>query len=153
MLASGDDVNVWVLDTEGCNNTGAQTSKAKLTGAAMKMAAGGNSAKKKDLSAIAMTLESAYLASAALSADVGQTVGAFRAAEAYKDLSIIDACATCVDWDHRAVDKAMVREQCRRSRAATGLSIATTPRRWARMAAAASSPSTSASPSRPCLPS
>ena len=85
MLASGDDVNVWVLDTEGCSNTGAQTSKATLTGAATKMAAGGNSAKKKDLGAIVMTVESAYVASAALSADVGQTVRAFRAAEAYKD--------------------------------------------------------------------
>ena len=111
VLASGQDVNVLVLDTEGYSNTGAQISKATPTGAVMKMAAGGNSAKKKDLGAIAMMHEGAYVASVSLSADVGQTVKAFREAEAYKGTSIVIAYATCVDWGHRAGDKAMVQQQ------------------------------------------
>jgi len=111
VLASGQDVNVLVLDTEGYSNTGAQISKATPTGAVMKMAAGGNSAKKKDLGAIAMMHENAYVASVSMSADVGQTVKAFREAEAYRGPSIVVAYATCVDWGHRAGDKAMVQQQ------------------------------------------
>jgi len=111
VLASGQNVNILVLDTEGYSNTGAQISKATPTGAVMKMAAGGNSAKKKDLGAIAMMHENAYVASVSLSADVGQTVKAFREAEAYTGPSIVIAYATCVDWGHRAGDKAMVMQQ------------------------------------------
>eukprot|EP00437_Effrenium_voratum_P033959 CAMPEP_0181476616 /NCGR_PEP_ID=MMETSP1110-20121109/41797_1 /TAXON_ID=174948 /ORGANISM="Symbiodinium sp., Strain CCMP421" /LENGTH=1846 /DNA_ID=CAMNT_0023601901 /DNA_START=106 /DNA_END=5646 /DNA_ORIENTATION=- len=111
VLATGQDVNILVLDTEGYSNTGAQISKATPKGATMKMAAGGNKAKKKDLGAIAMMHENAYVASVSLSADVNQTVKAFKEAEAYKGPSIIIAYATCVDWGHRAGDKAMVQQQ------------------------------------------
>merc|ERR1719464_342043 len=111
VLASGQNVNILVLDTEGYSNTGAQISKATPKGAIMKMAAGGNAAKKKDLGAIAMMHERAYVASVSLSADVNQTVKAFKEAEAYQGPSIVLAYATCVDWGHRAGDKAMVQQQ------------------------------------------
>lgn len=55
--------------------------------------------------------ENAYVASVSLSADVNQTVKAFKEAEAYEGPSIIIAYATCVDWGHRAGDKAMVHQQ------------------------------------------
>jgi homodimeric pyruvate:ferredoxin (flavodoxin) oxidoreductase len=108
VLSSGQDVNILVLDTEGYSNTGAQISKATPQGATMKMASGGNPAKKKDLGAIAMMHESAYVASISLAADVNQTVKAFREAEAYSGPSIVIAYATCVDWGHRHGDKAMI---------------------------------------------
>lgn len=111
VLASGQNINILVLDTEGYSNTGAQISKATPMGATMKMAAGGNAAKKKDLGAIAMMHENAYVASVSLSADVNQTVKAFKEAEAYKGPSLIVAYATCVDWGHRSGDKAMVMQQ------------------------------------------
>merc|ERR1719197_803499 len=77
----------------------------------MKMAAGGNKAKKKDLGAIAMMHENSYVASVSLSADVNQTVKAFREAEAYNGPSLVVAYATCVDWGHRHGDRAMVQQQ------------------------------------------
>jgi len=77
----------------------------------MKMAAGGIQAKKKDLGAIAMMHENAYVASVSMSADPAQTVKAFREAEAYKGPSLVVAYATCVDWGHRHGDKAMVQQQ------------------------------------------
>jgi len=111
VMASGENINILVLDTEGYSNTGAQISKATPKGATMKMAAGGNAAKKKDLGAIAMMHENTYVASVSLAADVNQTVKAFKEAEAYKGPSIIIAYATCVDWGHRDGDKAMVLQQ------------------------------------------
>eukprot|EP00746_Dinoflagellata_sp_MGD_P155297 gnl/MRDRNA2_/MRDRNA2_85296_c0_seq2.p1 gnl/MRDRNA2_/MRDRNA2_85296_c0~~gnl/MRDRNA2_/MRDRNA2_85296_c0_seq2.p1 ORF type:complete len:1850 (-),score=450.28 gnl/MRDRNA2_/MRDRNA2_85296_c0_seq2:164-5713(-) len=111
VLASGQNINVLVLDTEGYSNTGAQISKATPMGATMKMAAGGNAAKKKDLGAIAMMHENCYVASVSLAADVNQTVKAFKEAESYDGPSIIIAYATCVDWGHRMGDKAMVTQQ------------------------------------------
>jgi len=111
VLSSGQDINILVLDTEGYSNTGAQISKATPKGAIMKMASGGNAAKKKDLGAIAMMHENAYVASVSLAADVNQTVKAFKEAEAYRGPSIIIAYATCVDWGHRHGDKAMVLQQ------------------------------------------
>jgi len=66
---------------------------------------------KKDLRAIAIMHENAYVASVSLSADVNQTVKALKEAEAYNGPSIIIAYATCVDWGHRFGDKAMVMQQ------------------------------------------
>merc|ERR1719271_65001 len=111
VLASGQNINILVLDTEGYSNTGAQISKASPQGATMKMASGGKVAKKKDLGAIAMMHENCYVASVSLAADVNQTVKAFKEAEAYNGPSIIIAYATCVDWGHRMGDKAMVTQQ------------------------------------------
>eukprot|EP00403_Amphidinium_massartii_P040736 CAMPEP_0178437148 /NCGR_PEP_ID=MMETSP0689_2-20121128/34821_1 /TAXON_ID=160604 /ORGANISM="Amphidinium massartii, Strain CS-259" /LENGTH=1806 /DNA_ID=CAMNT_0020059297 /DNA_START=173 /DNA_END=5593 /DNA_ORIENTATION=+ len=111
VLASGQDVNILVLDTEGYSNTGHQVSKATPTGAAIKNNAGGKTGSKKDLGAIAMMHEGAYVASVSLAADVNQTVKAFKEAEAYKGPSLIVAYATCVDWGHRLGDKAMISQQ------------------------------------------
>merc|ERR1712190_484763 len=111
VLAPGANVNILVLDTEGYSNTGFQISKSTPQGAAMKMASGGNVAKKKDLGAIAMMHENAYVASCSLAADVNQTVKAFKEAEAYNGPSIVIVYATCVDWGHRFGDKAMVQQQ------------------------------------------
>merc|ERR1719271_1499151 len=111
VLASGQNINILVLDTEGYSNTGAQISKASPQGATMKMASGGKVAKKKDLGAIAMMHENCYVASVSLAADVNQTVKAFKEAEAYDGPSIIISYATCVDWGHRMGDKAMVTQQ------------------------------------------
>ncbi|OLP81965.1 Pyruvate dehydrogenase [NADP(+)], mitochondrial [Symbiodinium microadriaticum] len=109
VLATGQNVNILVLDTEGYSNTGAQISKATPKGATMKMAAGGNKIKKKDLGAIAMMHENAYVASVSLSADVNQTVKV--PSLKLPGPSIVIAYATCVDWGHRAGDKAMVMQQ------------------------------------------
>jgi len=111
VLASSQNINILVLDTEGYSNTGFQLSKASPKGATQKMAAGGNASKKKDLGAIAMMHENAYVASVSMAADVNQTVKAFREAEAYNGPSIVIAYATCVDWGHRFGDKAMVQQQ------------------------------------------
>jgi len=108
VLASNQDVNVLVLDTEGYSNTGAQVSKATPMGASMKNAVGGQKGKKKDLGAIAMMHENAYVASVSLAADVNQTCKAFKEAEAYNGPSLVVCYATCVDWGHRWGDKAMV---------------------------------------------
>jgi len=108
VLASDQDVNVLVLDTEGYSNTGAQVSKATPMGASMKNAVGGQKSNKKDLGAIAMMHENAYVASVSLAADVLQTCKAFKEAEAYNGPSLIVAYSTCVDWGHRWGDKAMV---------------------------------------------
>ena len=110
VLGSGVNLNILVLDTEGYSNTGAQISKATPMGAVMKMASGGNVGRKKDLGAMAMMHEGAYVASVSMAADVNQTVKAFKEAEAYNGPSIIIAYATCVDWGHRAGDKAMVQQ-------------------------------------------
>jgi len=111
VLASGENVNVLVLDTEVYSNTGAQASKASPKGASIKMCVGGKEAKKKDLGAIAMMHENAYVASVSMAADPAQTAKAFREAEAFKGPSLIVAYATCVDWGHRLGDKAMPMQQ------------------------------------------
>merc|ERR1719443_1145543 len=111
VLATDQNINILVLDTEGYSNTGAQVSKATPKGATMKMAAGGKGAKKKDLGAIAMMYENAYVASVSMAADVNQAVKAFKEAESYNGPSVVVAYATCVDWGHRLGDKAMVQQQ------------------------------------------
>lgn len=111
ILASGQNINVLVLDTEGYSNTGAQVSKATPQGAAMKMAMGGRQQAKKDLGAIAMMHEGAYVASVSMAADPAQTVKAFREAEQFNGPSIVLSYATCVDWGHKMGDKAMVTQQ------------------------------------------
>ena len=98
VVASGQNVDMLVLGTEGNGNTGAQVSKATPMGATMEMAAGGKEAKKKDLGAIAMMIKNCYVASVTRVADVNQTVKAFKEAEAYKGPSIVIVYAACVDW-------------------------------------------------------
>ncbi len=96
VLASGDDVNVMVFDTEVYSNTGGQSSKATPTAAAAKFAAAGKRTKKKDLGRMAMTYGYVYVAQIALGASYNQAVKAIAEAEAYPGPSLIIAYAPCI---------------------------------------------------------
>jgi pyruvate-ferredoxin/flavodoxin oxidoreductase len=96
VLASGRNVNLLVLDTEVYSNTGGQASKATGLGAVAKFAAGGKRTPKKDLGMLAMSYGYVYVAQVAMGADDGQTIKAFREAEAYDGPSIIIAYSHCI---------------------------------------------------------
>ncbi len=96
VLASGENVNILVLDTEVYSNTGGQTSKATPRGAVAKFSAGGKPAPKKDLGLIAMTYENVYVAKVAMGAKDEHTLKAFLEAEAYEGPSIIIAYSHCI---------------------------------------------------------
>jgi len=96
VLASGEDVNILVLDTEVYSNTGGQTSKATPRGAVAKFSAGGKAAPKKDLALLAMDYENVYIARVAYGAKDTQTIRAFHEAEAYPGPSLIIAYSPCI---------------------------------------------------------
>ena len=96
VLASGEDVNVLVLDTEIYSNTGGQASKSTPTAAIAQFAAAGKVVKKKDLGMMAATYGYVYVAQIALGADMNQTLKALKEAEAYKGPSLIIAYAPCI---------------------------------------------------------
>ena len=96
VLASGQDINIMVFDTEVYSNTGGQSSKSTPTGAIAHFAAGGKEVKKKDLASIAMSYGYVYVAQIAMGADMNQTVKALTEAEAYPGPSIIIAYAPCI---------------------------------------------------------
>ena len=96
VLASGFKVNILVLDTEVYSNTGGQASKATPRGAVAKFAAGGKAAAKKDLALMAMTYGSVYVARVAMGGNDGQTLKAFREAEAYPGPSLVIAYSHCI---------------------------------------------------------
>ncbi len=97
VLASGEDVNVLVFDTEVYSNTGGQASKATPTGSVAQFAAAGKAVKKKDLASIAMSYGYVYVAQIAMGADMNQTLKAFQEAEAYHGPSLIIAYAPCIN--------------------------------------------------------
>ena len=97
VLASGEDVNVLVLDTEVYSNTGGQASKASPTGAVAKFAAAGKRIKKKDLGMMAMSYGYVYVAQVGMGANMNQLVKAVSEAEAYHGPSIIIAYAPCIN--------------------------------------------------------
>lgn len=97
VLASGEDVNILVVDTEVYSNTGGQASKSTPAGAIAKFAATGKRTKKKDLSLLAMDYGYVYVAQVSMGADMNQVVKAFNEAEAYKGPSIIIAYAPCIN--------------------------------------------------------
>jgi pyruvate-ferredoxin/flavodoxin oxidoreductase len=96
VLASGKDVNLLVLDTEVYSNTGGQMSKSTPRAAVAQFAAGGKPQAKKDLTMLAMTYGSIYVAKVALGASPVQTVRAFVEAESYKGPSLIVAYSHCI---------------------------------------------------------
>ena len=96
VIASGQDVNIFVFDTEVYSNTGGQSSKATKTGATAQFAAGGKETKKKDLASIAMSYGYVYVAQIAMGADYNQTIKAITEAEAYPGPSLIIAYAPCI---------------------------------------------------------
>ena len=97
VLASGQDVNIMVFDTEVYSNTGGQSSKATPTGAIAQFAAGGKEVKKKDLASIAMSYGYVYVAQIAMGADYNQCVKAIAEAEAYPGPSLVIAYAPCIN--------------------------------------------------------
>ncbi len=97
VLASGEDVNVLVLDTEVYSNTGGQASKSSPTGAVAKFAAAGKRVKKKDLGMMAMSYGYVYVAQVGMGADKNQLVKALTEAEAYHGPSLIIAYAPCIN--------------------------------------------------------
>ena len=96
VLASGDDVNMLILDTEVYSNTGGQSSKASPAGALAKFASSGKPVKKKDLAAILMTYGNIYVARVSMGANQNQTLKAIREAESYPGPSIIIAYSPCI---------------------------------------------------------
>ena len=97
MLASNEDVNILVLDTEVYSNTGGQSSKSTTKGSFAKFAMGGKRTNKKDLAYMAMAYPDCYVASVSLGADPSQCIRAFKEAEAHKGPSIILAYAPCIN--------------------------------------------------------
>ena len=97
VLASNQDVNILVFDTEVYSNTGGQSSKATPTGAIAQFAAAGKEVKKKDLAAIAMSYGYIYVAQIAQGADYAQCVKAIAEAESYPGPSLIIAYAPCIN--------------------------------------------------------
>ena len=96
VLASGEDVNILVFDTEVYSNTGGQSSKATPLGSTAKFAAGGKETKKKDLASMAMSYGYVYVAQIAMGADYNQTIKAIAEAERYNGPSLIIAYAPCI---------------------------------------------------------
>ena len=102
VIASGEDVNILVLDTEVYSNTGGQSSKATPLGAIAKFAASGKRVRKKDLGMIATTYGYVYVAQIAMGADQAQTLKAIREAEAYPGPSLVIAYAPCINHGLKA---------------------------------------------------
>ncbi len=96
-LASGEDINIFVFDTEVYSNTGGQASKATPIGSVAQFAANGKGTKKKDLAAIAMSYGYVYVAQVAMGADYNQCIKAITEAESYKGPSIVIGYAPCIN--------------------------------------------------------
>lgn len=97
VLASGENINVFVFDTEVYSNTGGQASKSTPTAAIAQFAADGKKTNKKDLGVMATTYGNVYVAQIALGANMNQAVKAIQEAEAYNGPSLIIAYATCIN--------------------------------------------------------
>ncbi|GFZ31005.1 pyruvate-flavodoxin oxidoreductase [Clostridium zeae] len=102
VLASGEDINVLVFDTEVYSNTGGQSSKSTPTAAIAKFAASGKRTKKKDLGMMAMSYGYVYVAQISMGADKNQTLKAIAEAEAYPGPSLIIAYAPCINHGLKA---------------------------------------------------
>ncbi len=97
VLASGEDINVLVFDTEVYSNTGGQASKATPTSAVAKFAASGKKTKKKDLGMMAMSYGYVYVAQVGMGADKNQFIKAIKEAESYNGPSIVICYAPCIN--------------------------------------------------------
>ena len=102
VLASGEDVNVLVVDTEVYSNTGGQSSKSTPAGAVAKFAASGKRIRKKDLGMMAMSYGYVYVAQVAMGANQAQYMKALKEAEAYHGPSLIIAYAPCINHGLKA---------------------------------------------------
>ena len=97
VIATGENVNILVFDTEVYSNTGGQASKSTPTGSVAQFAAAGKTMKKKDLPAMAMSYGYVYVAHVAMGADYNQCIKAFVEAESYNGPSLIIAYAPCIN--------------------------------------------------------
>ena len=97
VLASGENVNILVLDTEVYSNTGGQSSKSTPRGATAKFAMGGKRTQKKPITNIAMQYGDVYVAQISLGANMQQAINAIKEAEAYNGVSLIIAYAPCIN--------------------------------------------------------
>jgi pyruvate-ferredoxin/flavodoxin oxidoreductase len=102
VVASGEDINLLVMDTEVYSNTGGQASKSTPVGAVAKFAASGKKIRKKDLGAMAMTYGYVYVAQVAMGASQSQFLKALKEAESYHGPSIIIAYSPCINHGLRA---------------------------------------------------
>ncbi len=102
VLASGENVNILVLDTEVYSNTGGQSSKSTPAGAIAKFAASGKKVRKKDLGMMAMSYGYVYVAQVAMGASPAQFLNAIKEAEAYDGPSLIIAYAPCINHGLKA---------------------------------------------------
>lgn len=102
VLASGENVNVLVLDTEVYSNTGGQSSKSTPAGAVAKFASSGKRVRKKDLGMMAMSYGYVYVAQVAMGANQAQFLNVLREAEAYDGPSLIIAYAPCINHGLKA---------------------------------------------------
>ena len=96
VLASGEDVNILVMDTEVYSNTGGQSSKASPAGAVAKFATSGKKVRKKDLGRMMITYGYVYVAQVGMGADKNQLIKALKEAEAYPGPSLIIAYTPCI---------------------------------------------------------
>jgi len=96
VIASGEDINVFVVDTEVYSNTGGQSSKATPLGAVAQFASSGKKSRKKELGAIFQTYGNVYVAQVAMGADPNQLIRALREAQEHKGPSVVVAYTPCV---------------------------------------------------------
>ena len=113
VLASGENVNILVVDTEVYSNTGGQSSKSTPTGAVAKFASSGKRIRKKDLGMMAMSYGYVYVAQVALGASMTQYFNAIKEAEAYNGPSMIIAYAPCINHGLHSGMGGMLREEKR----------------------------------------
>ena len=111
VLASGQNVNILVLDTEVYSNTGGQSSKSTPIGAVAKFAAAGKRIRKKDLGVIAMSYGYVYVAQVAMGANQAQYLKTIREAEAYPGPSLIIAYSPCIAHGLRSMGRTQEEEK------------------------------------------
>ena len=112
VIASGEDVNILILDTEVYSNTGGQASKSTPTGAVAKFAASGKKIGKKDMGRIAMTYGYVYVASVSMGANKQQLIKAFMEADRYPGPSIVICYAPCINQGiKKGMGKTQLEEQ------------------------------------------
>ncbi len=111
VLSTGDDVNIFVMDTEVYSNTGGQASKSTPTGAVAKFAFNGKLARKKDLGLMAITYGNVYVAQIAMGADMNHTIRVMREAESYGGPSLIIAYSPCISHGIKSGMATSMREE------------------------------------------
>lgn len=110
VLASGENINVLVLDTEGYSNTGGEMSKATQLGSVSGFSADGKKTPKKNLGRMFMQYGYVYVASVCLGADMQQCITAMREAEAYDGPSIVIALCPCISWGIKSGMSTVIKE-------------------------------------------